>query len=101
MSAYSFEPRAPTTRGGGGGSPSIPPLLTVVPIYSESTTPTDGATMTFPFAVPIVSLITGFVGGQAQSPADCSVVAGALVLGFAPGDAANVGLIKVGALYLR
>jgi hypothetical protein len=92
MSAYSFEPRQSVVpaRAPGGAL-----------IYAESTTETDGVTMTFPFEVSIGTLITGYVGGQAQSPADCSAVAGALALTFAPGDAENVGLIKVGALYLR
>jgi hypothetical protein len=98
MSAYSFLP-APVRGTVSGPSP----LLSGQIIYAESTTATDGVTMTFAFAVPIGTLLTAHVGGAAQSPGDCSVVAGALVLSGmpAPGDPANVGLVKVGALYLR
>ncbi len=102
MSTYSFLP-APVRGFGGGGSivGGPAPLVPGQIVYAESATATDGSTTTFIFAVPIGTLLSAYVGGAAQSPADCSVVFGALVLSFAPGDPANVGLVKVGALYLR
>ena len=69
--------------------------------YEESSTATDGVATTFSFSDAIVTLLQANVGGQIQSPGDCSVVAGNLVLSFAPGDPANPGLIKVGALFLK
>jgi hypothetical protein len=60
------------TQSAGASSP---------PVYQKSVTDPDGNVKTFDFTDPIVTLIAAFVGGIAQLPADCSVVAGDLVLG--------------------
>jgi len=102
MSAYSFEPIRTGGSGSGSGISVAPPAPLPAPglIYAESTTPTNGVTTLFSFALPIARLVMATVGGAPEPLGTASSgVLDLSALTTPPGDPANVGLIKVGALY--
>ena len=102
MSAYSFEPISSGGAAAGSGISVAPPPPLPAPglIYAESTTATDGVTTLFEFTLPIARLVMATIGGAPEPLGVAS--SGKLdlsALSTPPGDPANVGLIKVGALY--
>jgi hypothetical protein len=64
----------PTAGSGGGAGTSAP-------VYEESTTAPNGSQTTFAFPDAVGTLITAYIGGVAQLPADVTVSAGSIVFG--------------------
>jgi hypothetical protein len=64
-----------------GGDPGT--IASSVPFLQTSITAGDDVNKTFSFSLPLAALLVAFIGGQAQDPADCSIVAGDLVFGAA------------------